>query len=543
MAPAAPSPAEPAGAGVRALLEDRASRLGSRPLLTLPGASLTYAEADEVANRTANALADLGCRAGDVVMARCGNGLALVATWFACMKLGAVFMPVNPLLRGEPLRRVMAHAGGQVVVCDAGLHPELAAVAPGLPRLGHTLVAGGAGGALPAGTRSWEALVEAAPSAAPPALPDDPAAPAKLMYTSGTTGVPKGVVWSRACEATWARCYGEELVPLAEGETVYSCLPLSHVTCQGTTLAALWNGAHVSVDSSFDPYGFWRRVRAAEAVAFTFVGTILSVLGRRPPRPNDADNPVRRALGAGAPASGWRAFEQRFGLTIVDVWGQTETASCWTMPERLPQRPGTVGRPAPRFEARLVVDTGEEAATGEAGELWIRPHQALSMFSGYLGEDGAVLRPWDADGWYRTGDLMRRSAEGELSFVGRRRDAIRRRGEMIAADDVEAGALAHPGVLEAAAVGVAAEDGVDEDLKLCVVPRPGAVLDPAQLHGFLRQHLPRFMVPRYLDVRTELPKTPTTRVQKYRLREEGADGCWDARPALKRRGPAPAPGP
>ncbi|MDP8988279.1 MAG: AMP-binding protein, partial [Actinomycetota bacterium] len=529
-----------AGAGVRALLEERARRLGPRPFLTLPEASLTYAETDEVANRAANALTAVGCGTGDVVMARCGNGLPMVATWFACMKLGAVFMPVNPLLRGEPLRRVMAHAGGEVVVCDAGLHAELAAVAPGLPRLRHTLVAGAP---VPAGARSWEALVDAAPSRPPAPPPDDAAAATKLMYTSGTTGVPKGVVWSRACEATWARCYGEELVPLAEGETVYCCLPLSHVTCQGTTLAALWNGAHVSVDSAFDPYGFWRRVRAAGAVAFTYVGTILSVLGRRPPQPDDADNPVRRALGAGAPASGWRAFERRFGLTIVDVWGQTETASCWTMPERLPQRPGTVGRPAPRFEARLVADGGGEAAVGEGGELWIRPHRPLAMFSGYLGEDGALLPPWDGDGWYHTGDLMRRHADGALSFLGRRRDAIRRRGEMIAADDVEAGALAHPGVLEAAAVGVPAEDEADEEVKLCVVPRPGAVLDPVELHGFLREQLPRFMVPRFLDVRAELPKTPTTRVQKYLLRDEGTEGCWDARPALRRRGPARAPGP
>ncbi len=540
MAPPPPFPGEQSGAGVRALLEERARRLGPHRFLTLPGASLTYAETDEVANRAANALAALGCGAGDVVMARCGNGLPLVATWFACMKLGAVFMPVNPLLRGEPLRRVMAHAGGQVVVCDAGLHPELAVLAPGLPELRHTLVAGGP---TPAGAHSWEAVVGAAPSTAPPPPPDDPAAPTKLMYTSGTTGVPKGVVWSRACEATWARCYGDELIPLAEGETVYSCLPLSHVTCQGTTLAALWNGASASIDASFDPYGFWRRVRAAEAVAFSFVGTILSVLGRRPPQPDDGDNPVRRALGAGAPASGWRTFERRFGLTIVDVWGQTETASCWTMPERLPQRPGTVGRPAPRFAARLVADTGAEAAGGEVGELWIRPHRALAMFSGYLGEDGRLLPPGDGEGWYHTGDLMRRHADGDLSFLGRRRDAIRRRGEMIAADDVEAGALAHPGVLEAAAVGVPAEDEADEDVKLSVVPRPGAVLDPVELHGFLRAQLPRFMVPRFLDVRAELPKTPTTRVQKYRLQEEGTVGCWDARPALRRRGPARAPGP
>ncbi len=499
----------------------------------MPDGRLSFAETDELANRTANALAGLGTRAGDIVMARCANATPMVATWFGCAKLGAVFMPVNPLLAGEPLRRVMAHAGAKVAVCDHQLLAGLAAVRHGLPALETVLVSRQRGAGQANGTRSFEARVESAASARPPALADDPGAPAKLMYTSGTTGTPKGVVWSRACEATWARCYGDELIPVAVGEPTYCCLPLSHVTCQGTTLATLWRGGRITVDDGFDPFGFWNRVRRAEASVFSYVGTILSVLARWPERPGDADNPVWRILGSAAPTELWRDIERRFGLEIVETWGQTETASCWTRPESTPQRPGTVGRPAPRFEARVVRPDGTELGPGRPGELWIRPLQPHVMFEGYLcpgmGSPGVDREGWTDDGWYRTGDVLVRHPDGDLSFVGRQREAIRRRGEMIPASEVEEAAMAHPAVAEAAAVGVGADDGVEDEIKLCVVPEPAETLEPAQLHRFLCDRLPRFMRPRYIEVRLELPKTPTTRVQRYRLAEEGVAGAWDSR--------------
>ena len=460
-------------------------------------------------------------RAGDVVMTRCSNSTALVATWFACIRIGAVFTPINALLTGAPLRNVMHAAGGAVLVCDSDLFAAVEAVRAELPALRHLLVAG----ERIHGCDSFEDALGHAGTSPPPAPPPDPGAPAKLMFTSGTTGEPKGVVWSRHAETLHGVFYGDDLVRIAPGEMAYSCLPLFHATCQGTLLGSLLRGGAITVDSRFEPFRFWQRTRETGAVFFPYVGTIISVLGSRPRRPDDADNPVRRAMGSAAPADRWGEFEERFGLRLEDVWGQTETASCWTRPTPDQARPGTVGRPTDRWEARILRPDGTAADDGEPGELLMRPRAPHVMFEGYHGDSTQV---YDADGWYRTGDLMSRHRSGDLVFHGRLREAIRRRGEMISAAEVEDAALRHPDVLEAGAVGIPADDGVEDEILLCVVARPGAAADPFALHGFLRSELPQFMVPRFIRHLDELPKTPTTRVRRHLLRAQGRAGAWDA---------------
>ena len=518
---AAPGPSIEPALGVK--LTAQARRLGARPFITLPDGTLSYAETDALSERVAAALAGRGYAAGDIVAVLCGNSIPLAAAWFACAKLGAIFMPVNTLLDGPLLGAVLAHAGARIVLCDGTRYAALQAVRAQAPQVRDVIVAAGAA---PAGATTFAAFLDEATLSGSASWPDiDPAQPGKLLYTSGTTGQPKGVLWSRACESTHGAAYARELLPINEGEGLYTCLPLAHVTAQGTVLAALWRGGHVTVDTRFDPFRFWARTRAANARAFTFVGTILSVLAQRPPRPDDADNPVKWALGAATPVGAWREIERRFGLTIVETWGQTETASCWTSPATLPQRPGTVGRAAPRFEAKLVAADGTEAPPGQIGEMWMRPRQPHVMFQGYLheGDSGA----WTADGWYRTGDMMTRTAEGAYSFQARLREAIRRRGELISARAIEEAALTHPAVLEAAAVGVPAPDGVEEEVKLCVVPRAGMRLQPAELSTHLRPLLPAFMRPRYIEPRADLPKTASSRVRKFMLTTEGTATSWE----------------
>lgn len=544
----------PAVQCLRDLLEVQATRWPHRPLVTLDGVTLSYSEVDAAANRAANLLLGLGHSSGDLVVARCGNGLPLLVTWLGCVKAGMVFVPVNPLLEGDPLRAVLADVGPLSIICEVPLLPAVLSVIPGVPTVRRILVADAPGTARGDGhgSRGWRRLLEApavrppvelepwqascagASPAPPPSLPDDPGAPAKLMYTSGTTGEAKGVLWSRRCEVTHAVAYGQELLPIAPGEALYCCLPLVHVTAQGTFGAALTRGGRITIDRRFDPFCFWDRVRAAEAVAFPHVGTLLATLCRTGPPTPDAAPLVRWIMGSGAPVDVWRALEHRLGVLLIETWGQTESASCWMVPGTLPQRPGTVGHPSPRFEARLTDDRGHEAAPGEPGELWIRPLEPGVMFDGYRGGGRLTRESWTADGWYRTGDRLRQEPDGAYAFTGRQRETVRRRGEMVATAAIERAALACPGVGEAAAVGVPADRPGDEEVLLVVAPLPGCRLVAGDVWAALRLTLPRFMLPRYVRVMAELPKTATTRVRKVRLAADGSRGAWDARRARSR---------
>lgn len=510
------------------MLEQQAARHGGSLFARLPDGDLSYSEANARADRFAAWLWRRGLGDGEIVACHAGTSVATLVVWFGCRKAGVVFLPIHPLLSGDPLQRLLESAQPAVVVVDAR---RLEQVEAGLPLEGRSEIL-----VVEPGWDLSEQVTSRSRVGGSDAGFLDPAGPAKVLYTSGTTGEAKGVLWSRRCEDVWAAAYADELIGIGPGEGVYCCLPLSHVTCQGTVAATLWRGGHITLDERFDPFGFWDRIRASEARVFTFVGTLLDTLARRPRRPDDRDNPVRRIMGAATPAWAWEQIAERFGVEIVETWGQTETAACWMAPSRLPGSVGTVGRPGPRFEARLADAAGGPTPGGAVGELWMRPRDPKTMFDRYLGE--ARSAAWTEDGWYRTGDLFLRDPAGDYVFRGRLREVIRRRGETLSPITIEECAMSSPAIAEAAAVGVPDPAGIDEEILLCVVPEPGTTFDLAQLLAHLRRHLPRYMVPRYVRVLDELPKTPSTRVRRYQLQRDGLAGTLDTR----RSRAAPRPG-
>ncbi len=255
------------------------------------------------------------------------------------------------------------------------------------------------------------------------------------------------------------------------------------------------------------------------------MGATLTMLHKRPPAPDDTDHPVRLAWGVPVPEFA-PEFEERFGLRLVEAYGSTDAGVPIYQPLDEPRRPGSCGRAIPQYDIAVVDDEDREVAAGEVGELVVRPNEPSLISDGYYGQPEATLAS-RRNLWFHTGDLVRRDAEGYVYFVGRTTDSIRRRGENISAFEVEEVVKLHPLVLDAAAYGVPSELSED-DVMVAVVVRPGEVLAPADLVAFCAERMARHMLPRYVDLVAELPRTPTEKVEKAVLRSRGITAsAWD----------------
>jgi crotonobetaine/carnitine-CoA ligase len=287
-------------------------------------------------------------------------------------------------------------------------------------------------------------------------------------------------------------------------------------------------GARAVIVERFSASRFWDQVRAAGATEVGTVGTVAPILLERPEAASDTDHRVRMMHGAGALVPERRAlFERRFGVRLVTGFSMTETSHVATTSPDDPGRYKGAGRPVPGFRVAILDDADRALPAGAVGEIAIRPELPFAMFLGYHRDEAATLAAC-RNLWFHTGDLGHLDADGYLHWVDRRKDAIRRRGEMISSADVEAAALAHPAVAEAAAVGVPGDLG-EEEVLLVVRARDGAGVDERALVEHCRANLPDFAVPRYVRVVAELPRTSSHKVAKAELRREGvAAGVWDA---------------
>jgi len=301
-------------------------------------------------------------------------------------------------------------------------------------------------------------------------------------------------------------------------------LPMFHAGGTSAIYRMLIRGGSVAVVESFDTASFWDKVRATGTTTLTLLGAMAPFLMKQPPGPGDRDHPLRKAVMVPL-SDDALAFGERFGIDIYTTFNMTEI-SCPIFSPRNPVARGTCGVVRAGAECRVVEENDCEVPPGTVGELIVRTDLPWAMNSGYHKNPEATAKAW-RNGWFHTGDAFRRDVEGNFYFVDRIKDAIRRRGENISSFEVEAEICAHPSVREAAVVAVASELSEDEVLAV-VAPVAGATIDPVALIEFLRPRMAHFMIPRYLRVMDELPKTPTQKVQKNLLREAGVTAdTWD----------------
>jgi crotonobetaine/carnitine-CoA ligase len=501
---------------VAGVLAEQATTLGDQSFLLFEDRVLSYAELDRSVNRVANGLADLGVGPGRGVALMMANSPEWLFTYFATQKLGAYAVPVNVGLRGEGLRYVLRHSDAGMIVADT----DLAGIVEGLEGLEalDQRVSFGEDG--PAG---WTPLAEVMDSSdEEPPVAIDPDAMSGILYTSGTTGVPKGVVSRyRSSNIDGIRALGSLLAP---DEVLYTCLPLFHANAlMLTAIRALVVGRPMVLARRFSASRLWDDTRRYGVTTFNALGAMIPILMKQPARPDDAENPVRVVFSAACPASVWAEFETRFGVHLVEGYAAVDGGGFAVI--NFGQAPkGSIGQPPQ--PVRLVDDDGRDVAPGEVGELWFEIDDPdARRVEYYKNPEAGAARVTDS--WFRTGDLMRADEAGNLYFVDRKSDCLRRRGENISSWEVERDINRHPAVLESAVFGVPSELGEDE-VMVAVVLQPGAALDPEALVEHCQQHMAAFMVPRYVEFLTELPTTETHRVQKQVLKDRGVGpDTWD----------------
>ncbi|WP_329426200.1 AMP-binding protein [Streptosporangium sp. NBC_01495] len=482
---------------------------------------LTYREVERRSAGLAAAFSQAGIGAGSCVALLMHNSLDQVLVWFALMRLGAVHAPLNTALLGDRLVHALRVARASVLIADAELLTVLTPVLGRLPELDRVIVNG------VSSDRRFEDLAGYRRGAdlAPVAEVDELAA-ATMLFTSGTTGPSKACVLSHRYLARQGQLHAKYM-GLRADDVLYCPFPLFHIDAATlTVVAALACRGTAALGRRFSASRFWEEVRAFDASVFNFMGATLTILWKQPPGARDRDHRVRLAWGVPMPE--WqRGWEERFGIPLRQVYGLTDGGIPVYDPVGGPRKPGACGLVIPEFDVRIVNDRGGPLPSGSVGEIVIRGREPGLVMNGYHAMPKATARVFQ-NGWLHTGDLGTLDDDGYLTFEGRLSDSIRRRGENISAYEVEQLLLRHPAVLEAAAVGVPSEL-TEEDVKVTVVLKPGMRLTPEELHAFCRATAPGFMVPRYIELVPVLPKTPTQKIEKFRLRQDGiTSATWDS---------------
>lgn len=513
---------QPASSSIGVLLEEQAEARGDAPYLFFGDRVVSFAETNRQVNRAANGLAALGVGQGVGVAIMLPNEPEWLFVYWGVQKLSAYGVPVNTGLVGESLRHVIDHSDSQVLVVHPDFADAIVAIRDGLPKIREIVLdtAERPDAEVPDGWRTLAEVMDA--SDENPGVEIDPSAISAIMYTSGTTGAPKGVVQRYGTTNPGGlKVFGAFVQP---DDVMYTCLPLFHANALWLTCTrAMAVGAPVALARRFSASRFWDEIRRYKATTFNALGAMIPILMKQPERDDDRDNAVKTVFSAACPAEVWGAFEERFGVHIVEGYAATDGGGFVTM--NFGDGPkGSIGRSPTPY--RIVDDEGNDVAVGEPGELIFEvddPERRKVEY--YKNPEAGEARV--KDGWFHTGDLLTQDAEGWLYFADRKTDSLRRRGENISSWEVEREINAHPAVLESAVFGVPSELGED-DVMAVVVLKDGESLTPEALVEFVEPRMAKFMVPRYVEIRDELPKTETHRIQKNALKREGVGpGTWD----------------
>jgi carnitine-CoA ligase len=516
------------------LLEEKTAKLGDKPFLYFKDEALTYRDMDANANRLANFLQGLGGGPGIGIAIIMKNSPRWLDVFFGMEKIGMYGVPVNIALRGDQLAHVINNSQASLVVIDHDLLPFYKPVAEKLGDIKKVIVnteGAPADFKIPSGMEDLDEAYGKDMSSSKPAVRYNPEDLCVIMYTSGTTGLPKGVVYRYKNSTVKPLSIVGRLLCGRE-DISYTCYPLFHANALFLTVTpTLHCEGSMALGERFSASRFWDDLRRYNVTTFNGLGAVMPILMKQPARANDRDNRVRFILSAGCPEDMWLAFEERFDLNIFEGYGAVDgggvlLVNFGTAPV------GSMGKPI-GSKIRVIDSEGNDVPPRTNGELICRVGEHKSSVEYYRNADATNDKV--KNGWLYTGDLVWRDEKGYVYFVGRNTESMRVKGENVSAYEVEQGILQHPDVLECAVYAVPSELAEDE-IMACFVAVEGKSLEPAALRDFLRDKLAKFAIPRYYRVMAELPKTETHRVIKKKLEELGiTEDTYDAeREAVKK---------
>ena len=508
----------------------RARRTGELPFLRWNDRVWSYGEAWDTISRWAGFLRDrVGAadRGGDQAGRVAGyltNRPEAVWAWLGSHAAGLEYVCLNREHRGRVLRDHLGRSRAAVLVTEAEALDHLP---DPLPTSVGSMVLAGDGG-LPGVSAASEAA-----SHPPFTGPDpDPADVATVMFTSGTTGRSKAALipHNQLCRGASHLVVGLEVT---SDDVIHAWMPLFHIAGQlHVFMTAALAGASVALVPRFSASAFWRQVAGFRATVIAGLPAIARILWDQPVGDEERRAVGHLRLGIFGPMIPelHRPMEERLGIAIVDTYGMTEGEPMTVPPSGEPAPVGSCGVPGPDFDLAVTDPDGTPLRPGETGEIRVRPRVPDVMFARYEGDDEATAACWD-EGWFKTGDLGYRDERGFLFYVDRASNFLRRRGENVSAWELQRLLEEHPSVGQAFVLPVPSELGED-DIKAVVVPAAGSDIDPDTLHGWCLEHMARFMVPRFIEVRPSIPHISVGKVKKDELTGTGP-GVWDAERGTK----------
>jgi len=505
------------------VLDRSAEASGAVEFLACGDQRRTLAELGDRSRRLAGGLLELGLQAGDRVAVLAENSAEYVELLFACQRLNLILVPLNSYLRGEFLSQQLEDAGPAAIVVDSLGHDSLRDVTDHWT--GHVVLMGASAGAH--GVVLFDELLTHPPFTGPTrAVRADTAA---IMYTSGTTGMPKGCMVPHGQFVQAATPYLEEAGYIVRGDLVLTPSPMFHIGFLiGNLAPALLVGARIHHVPRFSASSFLRTAREIGATKIYSLGPIGMLLLAQPPSAADAaPHGIRLAVLPGLSADGQSEFEARFGIPVnAESYGQTECSVICVAGEGDERRRGSVGRPIDGVDLCVVGDDDVPLAAGRVGEIVVRPRRPFAMFTGYWRNPDATMATF-RNLWHHTGDLGRQDPDGTVWLVDRKKDSMRRRGENVSSIQVESAILKHPAVRQVSVHAVPG-DFADDDIKACIVVGQDEQPPMDDLFHFFKRTLPYFAIPRYVEFMDELPVNAVGRVRKEDLRRRGVTAStWD----------------